>query len=533
MSKVWTSPPPAGTPIDWTHPLTRGMTHCYPFFMGTLKNYGSAGGVAELGTSAVWSIQHGLLGVGATAASQINTRIIIDPSHGGLAEQTMLGCAEYFGTDNDNTALFGDRNNSTQYMQLNWTDIGVLGQEDFLHNNTGDSKVYQPRLVDHAELDHANVNRRITAGFAGDGVAREVFFKDHDSGWFVYGDEGDGYPNSLPTYTPDSSEGFWLGEGRVNRHAFTAWHYFFSWDRKLQADEVRALLDNPWQIYQRKPKFAFADVPEDVRFEIVPKIWTRQPPAGTRIDWSNPLTRGLRSLTTFAEGIIGTKAYEHVSQRFDWDEQGSGDASIITDPKYGRVLSTRGANDTAYFEGNQYGIMSGKSTGSVAAIYRINAHQSSGGCPIIVGWSSGSTRHHVAIKDYAGEHQIVFRNSEDRLVTAALSTGRWYNAVGTLNSPLVSSYLDGVLLDSDSGNDVASHGDPVLVSCGNPDDAARAFDGDIALTAIWEDHELTAGEVASFNLNPWQIFEPRKIFVPINEKLPDIAMFERERDRQP
>jgi hypothetical protein len=50
--------------------------------------------------------------------------------------------------------------------------------------------------------------------------------------------------------------------------------------------------------------------------------------------------------------------------------------------------------------------------------------------------------------------------------------------------------------------------------------------------AMWH-RVLTEGEMREFRENPWQIFEPRTIWAPINEALPDVANIDIERDTFP
>ena len=46
------------------------------------------------------------------------------------------------------------------------------------------------------------------------------------------------------------------------------------------------------------------------------------------------------------------------------------------------------------------------------------------------------------------------------------------------------------------------------------------------LAAMWA-RELSASEVVSMNANPWQIFQPETIMVPIDTAKPDLAIVER------
>ena len=79
-------------------------------------------------------------------------------------------------------------------------------------------------------------------------------------------------------------------------------------------------------------------------------------------------------------------------------------------------------------------------------------------------------------------------------------------------------------IDTSDGNENPTL-NKVVVGNGNSND----IDVDFWFGAYWN-RELTLGEKRAFQENPWQIFKPREIMVPINEDLPELGTFEKPFD---
>ena len=75
-------------------------------------------------------------------------------------------------------------------------------------------------------------------------------------------------------------------------------------------------------------------------------------------------------------------------------------------------------------------------------------------------------------------------------------------------------YCNGVLVGVDSGGLVTAQGTAAWV--GHDGGAAEDWsDGGIGLIAAW-DRQLSTDEVCELSANPWQLFEPQRIWVPVS-----------------
>ena len=117
---------------------------------------------------------------------------------------------------------------------------------------------------------------------------------------FVWLDGGK-YPGAIETGTTalgtdtgvGSFEGYCIGGNYINlltgpAPAGTKFYAVYIWDRAISAADRLSILEDPWQVYTPPRVFALADVPDDVRFGVAKKPWTKKPPPGTPIDRSHP-----------------------------------------------------------------------------------------------------------------------------------------------------------------------------------------------------------------------------------------------------
>jgi hypothetical protein len=259
--------------------------------------------------------------------------------------------------------------------------------------------------------------------------------------------------------------------------------------------------------------------------------WTKQPPAGAKIDWSNPITSGLKFFGSFHEGF----PYEYVKQEHGipgsaWrgmDPVDGVNAMTINDldgrsnavefPKHDEIYNGISECTIMCFTRNR--------NSTVASGQRPFGHMGTGNDPFYL--SLGNDGNFViflltTVSNYSSVPADYTTDGVDA-DRWALWGGTWKNDTLTGrwqyrkdSSPTATS---GVMADVDTNTDNV----PRLGSANVG--GTNSWNGWVAFGAFW-DRALTDVEWNAMVDNPWQIFEPREIQVPFNEELPELAKFD-------
>ncbi len=247
--------------------------------------------------------------------------------------------------------------------------------------------------------------------------------------------------------------------------------------------------------------------------------WTKQPPAGTKLNLSHPLARGIRGVFAFNEhhGQIRNLVNDSFSSSF------AGDAAWDVDAE-GRHVSFDGSGD--YINLPDGCVPEFASSGDVdfTVIAKINKTETGTWQGLFQNTGSGSNGLIVGFQS-SDLMVITYPSVVDLTGGSALGTGVMtlsYVRAGSSHS----FYRDGAL-----GGSTTNSSTPVTSGAGliaSTYYGGEDFGGDIYFLYIY-DRALSASELTAINDNPWQIFEPQRIYVPISEALPDLARFDRRR----
>lgn len=222
--------------------------------------------------------------------------------------------------------------------------------------------------------------------------------------------------------------------------------------------------------------------------------WTRQPQRNCKIDESNQLTLGLRSLIVSSNGytdLVDSREFTGVAPRQSISEIGTGFAFNGSSTYLTRPDTT----PSAY---------------SFAAIVRTST---SSGVRNICSIGAGAA--------YAGQlrqdnTQLSFyhESAAPRLASEAgvMVAGSSHFIVGTWDGVSTSRLYRNGTLKSSNVNCTSIRSVTALV-VGRESNSVQFWSGDISLFAYYG-RQLASDEVADLYRNPWQLFKPRRIWVP-------------------
>ena len=310
--------------------------------------------------------------------------------------------------------------------------------------------------------------------------------------------------------------------------------------RLLTDAEIANLHGNPWQVYAEQTIIGAHQLPTHVDYGKVKVPWTSQPPLGTEIDWGNPITNGLRLADTYqtTHPLDITGLHTGESGQVSHDEFGS-----VSDPRGGQIrgLFFDSANTTATRRYSQDDLQAIDAL-TCLAFYRMRTPTGTekhylGGVARsgfdawrleATGNSGAAYRHFFALYDdtptlYSTDQAAQYDSTD---VTPRIVIGRFERA------NIFDLWIDGEFYADRTG------GAPDVTIRSRPDERFQVQgehlnsgprDDEFYLSLVW-DRALTENEVKSISKNPWQIFKPREIMVPINEDLPELGTFEKPFD---
>lgn len=289
-------------------------------------------------------------------------------------------------------------------------------------------------------------------------------------------------------------------------------------ERGLSNGELIEIAKNPHALFEGPKLFALADPLPDTRVLEVPQpVWTSQPPEGTQIDWSNPITNGLkfawsgtnptRAIVPGRYGATGSKNETTAGVRRGGHESHATDA--------GHVIQINDVLDTADFSQDAciVAVFEPDSSlftpsGNPGRILHVGTDQDDP--MLMVGWSSSS--------GYV----------EGRCFNGSVRTSQSNTAGGTLTEgevAVVAAQVDGggenltVYTNGVGSSNTAASGNLNSQStsvgiCNSDATEARAGEGYVFAGFVWN-RSLTEVEHKSLADNPWQLFKPQYLQVPI------------------
>ena len=236
------------------------------------------------------------------------------------------------------------------------------------------------------------------------------------------------------------------------------------------------------------------------------KPWTTQPPAGTPIDWSNPLADGL--IFVYVPNNCG---FDLVS-----GETGTAVAGVATPLRAGAAGVTgdwKATSSLAYANNGYFN----PPTVSLMAYVRGNAAPATNTGILSKPFDGNATLpSYGLVLNYSDNDDICFsiRQAGGQSGPSFAYTPPANESVvlmGTYNGAEAALYAAGVLLAQKAVTGAPQSGTGAgnsLIVSGSSDSAvATAFSGDIYCGAVWK-RGLLGSEVERLSANPWQLFLP-------------------------
>lgn len=258
---------------------------------------------------------------------------------------------------------------------------------------------------------------------------------------------------------------------------------------------------------------------------ILHKPWTKKPPVGTQINRQHPLSRNLSAAFLFLGDLKNTAVS---SLNFDL---------VVGEVAFGKGAMLVDDASTVRLDISPKILGAGTVLDSSYTIFMIaDAHKAPVPTDDQVLVTTDTT---TALTDTP----LYFDNlgSNGRLTTFVENGGlktapttepnfspgviETFGATYDEPSTVVTVYLNGGnLAGGDEDSDARStYGESTIqgstLRCFTQRTGAVQFDGDVYLFLAWENRALSAAEYASIHSNPWQIFQPRTIFIPEPDEL--------------
>ncbi len=325
---------------------------------------------------------------------------------------------------------------------------------------------------------------------------------------------------TFPTAATDLAIGNWnRTDSNTSRRFIGEIDYVLLFDKAIPIQQIAALERNAWQIFMPR-QIATVVMSNDI-FGIIKRSipWHRQPPRGTSLNRSHPLTRGLvgcwvgddlidkaRSAlmvrnndVTTGQGIKGrTFAFKNTTQpdylsiadERDFDISGECTLVSLFRGEDAVHFTNRGLFGKYLTTGNQrsYQVM-------------IDFNTDNNNPRVATGFSPDGT----------------FGAAIEVSGTTILVADRWYLVGGSFKpSTHVKLFLDGVqegINTTSIPSAIFNSTTDLTLGLTSGVDEDQALQGQIALSLLY-DRDLSNFEHAALAANPWRIFEPRKILIP-------------------
>ena len=216
-------------------------------------------------------------------------------------------------------------------------------------------------------------------------------------------------------------------------------------------------------------------------------------PRGDGVDWSNPVTRGLRAL------VKGGGAYDYVSNKH---LVATGLSTVVSEKGLANKVSvSAGSGILIPFE------ISGAL--SIFALVSRDSDTATSGPGMVAAIASNKTANQSTYWESsvgsgfgAGADLLKPRfNSESVGIGSIYVDGNLTSGNNPSSTQIITGRMTAVAFVTPSGAPLSGSGAIVLHSVVN----SYCLDGKMPLVALW-DRVLSASEVASLSSNPWQVF---------------------------
>lgn len=311
-------------------------------------------------------------------------------------------------------------------------------------------------------------------------------------------------------------------------------------DRALTEQEFQSLYRNPWQIFKRQPIIGAHQLPTHVDYGKVKMPWTEQPPAGAKIDWNNSITEGLKvcvvpsvGFINLVDGVQGTAVDDGYSRGFQ-----NGQNSFKGD----NADSTAGGVTwplTGFADGDIQQTV-------VTLSSQVQGNSEASGFRLITVVENASIYHQLTqyygTFDATAKFDCYFRDNAatnyiaggDVPLAEIENNNLVFCASTVRSSTWVRRNLNGYWAERTDAT-VGSNFYPTQFALGCDGTASitgTAQADDTYLGLFWG-RSLSDAEIESLHKNPWQIFKPQEIYAPINQDLPDLVTWEEELKEMP
>lgn len=520
---VWKNQPPAGTKIDWSNPLTKGLVFAALPKDGSMidavsgRQPTNVGIPAEAVSSGRWLARD----YASTAVSAYDEWLMPELQDvlsakpfsqcvlhlGGATSGSAQGMVGLYKVGGGNTwAAIRKNGDELEISERDTTHISVTSGVSVSNNGTDLPYAFIGANHGPGATDMEIFINGISGGVGTSGNATGDYDKITIGRW---GDDSPSEPMS----------------GGVGLHLVFV-------NKVLSAEEHKRLAENPWQIFKPQPRFAIADVPTDVQYGLIKKPWTKKPPVGTKIDWSNPLTVGMRLVDTYQTELPLDATGLHRATS-------GNDEPVGVDGAYGNGRGMRfELSDSPIRRYSQADLTDTDELTYAYILRKLNPAGTDGdrhtGGVERSGFESWNT---LCSDNNADSRKYFFTVFDSGSTSYAVTSGAQFATDDTDIHTLVNRYKSGeyqeIWLDGEFYTDAAS---PPSITTRNRTETFQVMgehtnsipSGDeLFLSVVWI-RGLSIEELKSFTDNPWQIFEPQEVFAPFNEKLPELATFENE-----
>jgi hypothetical protein len=248
---------------------------------------------------------------------------------------------------------------------------------------------------------------------------------------------------------------------------------------------------------------------------ILKRSRTIQPTGIPRVNWSSPLTKGIKVLVSGGSGTVNLVRGDRLVSSSLIPGTGAAGSSFKAEiAGYGSILVPNRSEFNAASGWTIFGLI--RSTNSVVAQFVLNRNYDGATVPasLCIGGGAGAidgAAYYSGGWNYSG------------LGTDIRGDNIIHSVVGILNregSGALEYYIDGVLAASAAGTTSPPTGTGDLY-VGRYENNAQSLVGDIFIagysTVAWR-----TDEVKSFHKNPWQLFGPVSKRIPLNAAAPTL-----------
>ena len=230
----------------------------------------------------------------------------------------------------------------------------------------------------------------------------------------------------------------------------------------------------------------------------ITRRWTQQPPAGTKLDKSNPITEGLRWLWTASskKSVVG-------------------DTTITGTGFLNPGEAGLGYNVTANSEVPSFGVPTGWNLFDAAGftIFILVDQQAGSGFRGLIGQRDGVQSAPTWALLSTGTRWYIENMCNDLGAFSNLA-GRYLHIVTGRPGGTAFGYTNGILTGSSTcvaANTATAI--PVRLAINRLDFPENLL-GNYYMAALWQ-RQISSAEVAQLTAKPWQLFAPRRIWVPV------------------